>query len=286
MKSGRVTIVGRPNSGKSTLINAIIGKKISIVTNRPQTTRKIIRGVYWDDRGQIIFLDTPGVFAKIKDPIGKKVAKLSKESLSGIDLVVYLIDRCRSRGEEENRILGMVRKIDKPKILVVNKIDIEKPNQIHEYLFLKEEFDAMIEISALRHQHLKTLLAKIFELLPEGEAIFDPESFATFPAMNLPPKEFLSEIIREKAFMTLKQELPYTLGVEVNRIEEKENIFEIEATIFTDDDHHKSIIIGKSGAMIKEIGSMARKEIELITDKKVFLKLQVVTDRHWYQRLS
>ncbi len=286
MKSGRAAIVGRPNSGKSTLINALVGRKISIVTNRPQTTRKIIQGTYWDDRGQIIFLDTPGVFAKIKDPIGKKMAKLSKESLSGIDLVLYLVDRCRSRGEEENRILGMVRKIDKPKILVINKIDVKKPNQIHEYLFLKEEFDAIIEISALRKQHLKSLLTKIFELLPEGEAIFNQESSAVFPVIDLPPKEFLAEIIREKAFTSLRQELPYTLGVEVNRVEEKENIFEIEATIFTDDDHHKSIIIGKSGAMIKEIGSLARKEMELITDKKVFLKLQVVTDRRWYQKLS
>lgn len=285
MKAGIVALVGRPNSGKSTLINALVGKKISIVTPQPQTTRKPIRAAYWDERGQIILVDTPGIFAKIRDPAGKKITKLAKESLGQADLIVYLIDRARSRGEEENRVLGMVRKIEKPKILVFNKIDVLKPDHSYEYSFLKEEFDKTVEISALRKKHLKTLLTEIFDLLPRKKAIFDPETLRSFPVLDVRPEEFVAEIIREKAFFVLRQELPYSLGVEVFSIEEKKDIFEIRATIFTNTDRHKSIIIGRSGRRIKEIGSMARKEIALITNKKVFLKLEVVTDRHWYQRL-
>lgn len=285
MKVGRVVIVGRPNSGKSTLINALIGKKISIVTPKPQTTRKIIQGTYWDKRGQIIFLDTPGVFAKIKDPIGKKISQLARESLRQIDMVLYLIDRSRLRGEEENRILGIVRKIKQPKILVINKIDIKEPDYGYQYSFLQEEFNATVEISALRKKHLKTLMEKIFGLLPEGEKLFDPKQFESFPVLNQKPNDFVAEIIREKAFLVLRQELPYTIGTEVNQIEERKDLFYIKAAIFTDTDKHKSIVIGKNGKTIKEIGSMARKELELITGKKVFLDLEVITDKHWYQIL-
>lgn len=283
MKVGKVALVGRPNAGKSTLINALVGKKISIVSPLPQTTRKTIQGLYWDERGQIIFLDTPGVFAKIKDPIGKKIASLAKSELKNIDLIVYLIDRSRSRGEEENRILGLVRRIEKPKIIALNKIDIKEPNYLYEYQFLEDEFNHWIEISALKKKHLKTLVEKIFELLPEGKALFNPKHFQAFPAANLTPEEFIGEIIREKVFLTLRKEAPYTTGVRVEEIDENEKRFYIKAVIFTANDRYRPMIIGKKGQTIKQIGSMARKEIELITDKKVFLDLQVTADPHWYQ---
>ncbi len=283
MKVGKIIIVGRPNSGKSTLINSLVGKKISIVSPLPQTTRKIIQGVYWDERGQIIFLDTPGVFAKIKNTAAKKISSLAKKELSNADLIIYLIDRSRSRGDEENRILGLVRQVNKPKILALNKIDINKPNYTYEYQFLEDEFNAWIEISALKGKHLKSLLEKIFELLPEGEPIFDPESFKAFPALGITPKEFVAEIIREKTFLILRQEVPYTIGVKVEEIEENENRFYIKATIFTSSDRYKPIIIGKKGKTIKEIGTIARKELELITNKKIFLDLQVVANPHWQQ---
>jgi len=285
MKSGRVAIVGRPNAGKSTLINALVGRKISIVSDRPQTTRVVVHGLYWDERGQIIFSDTPGIFAKISGPVGKKIAQLTPEEMKSVDLVVYLIDHCRSRGEEENRILGLVRKFNGPKLLVINKIDIKRPDYLTEYLFLKEEFDDYLEISALKKTHLKTLLEKIFQLLPEGEQLFDPNSFLAFPALNLTPKEFISELIREKAFMTLRSEIPYSIGVEVESISETKKLFKIKAKLMTDRKRYKPIIIGKNARYVKEIGSLARKELELITNKKVFLDLQVVVDKHWAQKI-
>ena len=284
MKVGKVIIVGRPNVGKSTLINNLVGKKISIVSPKPQTTRKIIQGIYWDDRGQIVFLDTPGVFTKIKDPIAKKISGLAQQELSRADVIVYLVDRTRSRGEEENRILGAVRAVNRPKIIAINKIDLSEPNYIHEYCFLEEEFDAWVEISALKGRHLKTLLEKIFALLPEGEPIFDPKLFETFPALNITPEEFVAEIIREKAFYVLYQEVPYTLGVRVEEIREEENIFYIKASLLTIAQRYQSMIIGRGGQKIKKIGTLARKELELITNKKVFLDLEVITDPHWYQK--
>ena len=283
MRVGKVILIGRPNAGKSTLINNIIGKKISITSTRPQTTRKIIQGVYWDERGQIIFLDTPGIFAKIKDPVAKKISGLAQQELSRADVVVYLVDRSRSRGEEENRILGVVRKTDKPKIIAINKIDLAKPNHIHEYQFLEDEFDAWIEISALKRQHLKTLLEKIFEFLPEGKPIFDPKLFEAFPALNVTPDEFVAEIIREKAFNTLYEEIPYTIGVKVKEIKEQKDLFYIKAAILTTNDHYKPMIIGRRGKRIKEIGQSARKELETITGKQVFLDLVVVSDPHWIE---
>jgi len=286
MKVGKVIIIGRPNAGKSTLINNLVGKKISIISPKPQTTRKVIQGLYWDERGQIIFLDTPGIFAKIKDPVAKKISGLAQQELSRADVIVYLVDRSRSRGEEENRILGAVRSTDKPKIIAINKIDIAEPNYIHEYKFLEDEFDAWVEISALKQQHLKTLLEKIFELLPEGEPIFDPKLFEAFPALNITPEEFIAEIIREKAFFALRQEVPYTIGVKVEEIREEKDLFYIKASILTTADRYKSIIIGRKGKIIKEIGTRARKELELITNKKVFLDLAVISNPHWIEAIN
>ncbi len=284
MKSGNVVIAGRPNSGKSTLINSIIGKKISITTPKPQTTRKVIWGYWWDDDTQIIFWDTPGIFTKIKDLPTKKINPLPGQSIDSADVVVYLLDKTRGRGDEENRILGIVRQTNKPKILVVNKIDIGEPDKTHEYKFLEDEFDAWIEISAKTGNNVSVLLDKIIEFLPQGERIFDPVSVSKFPS-NLTPAEFVSEIIREKLFLTLRQELPYTTAVKVKEIKEKDKIFYIKAEIYTTSDKYKKMIIGKSGQTVKEVGSMARKEIQLITEKQVFLELKVITDPHWPEYL-
>ncbi len=286
MKTGKVIIVGRPNAGKSTLINNLVGKKISIISPKPQTTRKIIQGLYWDKRGQIVFLDTPGIFAKTKDPVAKKISGLAEQELGRADVIVYLVDRSRSRGEEENRILGAVRAVNRPKIIAINKIDLARPNYLHEYQFLEDEFDAWVEISALKRQHLKTLLEKIFAFLPEGEPIFDPKLFEAFPALNITPEEFVAEIIREKSFFVLHQEVPYTIGVKVEEIREEADLFYIKASILTTADRYKAIIVGHRGQTIKRIGTQARKELELITNKKVFLDLEVVTDPHWYQEES
>ena len=284
MKSGNVCFAGRPNSGKSTLINSIIGKKISITTPKPQTTRKVVWGYWWDDQTQIVFWDTPGIFTKIKDLPTKKINALPGKSIENADVVVYLIDRTRGRGDEENKILGIVRQSNKPKILVINKIDIRDPDHTHEYKFLQDEFDAWIEISAKTGKNTKQLLDKIIEFLPQGEEIFDPETVAKFPS-NLTPVEFVAEIIREKLFLTLRQELPYTTAVKVRQIKEKDKLFYIKAEIYTTNDKYKKMVIGKKGQTIKEIGSMARKEIQLITEKQVYLDLEVITDPHWPEYL-
>jgi len=284
MKSGNVILVGRPNSGKSTLINALIDKKISITSPKPQTTRKVICGYWWNDDTQIVFWDTPGIFTKVKDLAAKKINPLPGQSMESADVILYLIDKTRSRGDEENKILGLVRQSKKPKILVINKIDLLKPDYIYEYKFLEDEFDDWMEISALKKINLKPLLKKVIEYLPKGEPLFDIQQAISFPG-NLTPKEFIAEIIREKIFTILRQELPYTTAVIAESIEEKKDIFHIKAKILTTDKRYKRMIIGTKGATIKEIGTLARKELELITSKKVYLGLEVVTDPHWPEYL-
>lgn len=282
MKAGNVFLVGRPNAGKSTLINALVEKKISITSPKPQTTRRIIKGYWWDEDTQIIFWDTPGIFGKIKDQASKKINQITPAALPQADLIVYLIDKTRPRGSEENKILGLVRKVKKPKIVAINKIDLRTPDYTYEYKFLEEEFDAWIEISALKRINLKTLLREIIERLPEsGQPLFDPKTIESFPAEGITPQRFIADLIQEKIFLTLRQELPYTTAVKTERIEEKDEIFYIKATIFTIADKYKKMIIGKKGATIKQIGSLARKEIELFTNKKVYLELNVETDPHW-----
>ncbi len=284
MKSGNVVLVGRPNAGKSTLINSLVNRKISIVTDKPQTTRKTIQGYWWDKENQIVFWDTPGVLKKAKGLVTAKVNLLPQLSLNNADVVLYLIDINRSKGDEENHTLGMVRKIDKPKILVFNKIDSKRAKYYHEYEFLKEEFADFLEISALKRTNLNLLLEKIIKHLPEGKPIFDPEKVAAFPA-NLTPKEFIAEIIREKAFKVLRQELPYTLTVVVDELTEKKDIFYIKGQIITTNKRYQKMIIGKKASTVKEIGTLARKEIELITTQKVFLDLEVKSDPHWPEYL-
>jgi len=280
MKSGNVVVLGRTNAGKSTLVNSLMGKKVSITSPKPQTTRRLISGYWWDENSRIIFWDTPGIFTRAKTNLIKKINLLPKRSLDHADLIIYVIDKTRSRGDEENKIIGIVRQSDKPKIFVVNKIDVRRPDYLHEYLFLKDECNAWIEVSATKGKNLKSLMQAIVEYLPEQEPIFNPYDVGEHPS-NLNPKEFIAEIIREKIFLVLRQELPYTANVNVETIEEKDSIFYIKAQILTTDDRYKKMIIGKKGQTIKEIGSMSRKEIELITSKKVYLDLEVVTDRHW-----
>jgi GTP-binding protein Era len=282
MKTGNVLLVGRPNSGKSTLVNALVEKKISITSPKPQTTRRIIKGYWWDEQAQIIFWDTPGVFVKIKDQASKKINAITPSVLSQADLIVYLIDKTRQRGEEENRILGLVRKIRKPKIIAINKIDIRAPDYTYEYKFLEDEFDAWVEISALKRKNLKALLEEIIKRLPESDQpLFDPKTIGPFPAEGITPERFIADLIQEKIFLTLRQELPYTAAVKTEAIEDKGEMFYIRATIFTTADKYKRMIIGRKGETIKQIGSLARKEIELFVDQKVYLDLRVETDPHW-----
>ena len=281
-KAGIVAIVGRPNSGKSTLLNAILKQKVSITSPKPQTTRFPIQAVYEDDRGQIIFVDTPGVFSKIKDQIAARINLRTETALDGsLDMIVYLVDHTRERAEEENKALGMVRKVNKPKILVINKVDIKSPTHIVQYKFMEDEFDATVEVSALMQKHIPVLLSAIFDHLPEREPLAMREDLVQ-PGLNLDSKIFVGEIIREKAFLTLRKEVPYSLTTVVDQLDERENgVLYIKARILTSQDRYKGMIIGAKGSVIKEIGATTRKELEVASDKKVYIDLTVEVDPHW-----
>lgn len=286
MKAGIVALIGRPNAGKSTLLNNLLGQKVTITSPKPQTTRFSIRAVYEDKRGQIIFVDTPGIFAKTPDLLSKKINPKAEITLAqGVDLILHMIDHTRKRDSEENKTLGIIRKIKGvPKILVINKIDLKKPTYLAHYKFLEEEVDQVVEISALKKTHLKLLLEAIFELLPEKGPLIDTKEMAT-PAINIDSKTFISEIIREKAFIFLRKELPYSLTTVVDEITEREDgLLYIQARILTSNNKYRKMIIGQKGKMIKEIGMAARKELEIATNKKVFLDLQVEVDKHWMER--
>ncbi len=287
MKSGIVALIGRPNVGKSTLLNNILGQKVSITSPKPQTTRFNIQAVYEDGRGQIIFVDTPGIFGKVHDPLAKHINANTEESLNtGVDVALYMVDHTREKDFEENKALGIVRKIAAPKILVINKTDIKRPTHIIQYKFMEDEFDKTVEISALEHKNLNILLDTIFEYLPEHDALVDTTTLAQ-PALNLDSKLFISEIIREKAFLFLRKEVPYTLTTVVDQVTERDNgTVYIKARILTNADRYKAMIIGKGGVMIKEISQAARKELETATSKKVFLELTVETDPHWVELLT
>lgn len=274
--------------GKSTLVNNIIGQKVAITSPKPQTTRFPIQGLYEDERGQIIFIDTPGIFRKTLDTLAKKINKKALEPFNDqVDVVLYLVDHTRTRDFEEARVLGIVRELKAPKILVINKIDVKKPSYLPLYKFLEEEFDTVVEISALERLHLKALLNEIFDKLPEREKpIVDSKEYV-YPALNMDSSTFLAELIREKVFLRTRTEVPYTTTVVIDEIADRKNgMLIVKARILTTDDKYKKIIIGAGGRRIKEIGSMARKELETATNRKVYLDLMVETDKHWITNLS
>jgi GTPase len=279
MKSGTVALIGRPNTGKSTLVNNLVGQKVAITSPKPQTTQFPIYAVFEDDRGQIVFVDTPGIFARTPNELSREGNDHTKKILDEeVDVLIYMVDHTRERGMEENRVLGMIRNVDKPKVLVINKIDKREPSFIEQYKFMEDEFDHIVEISALKPLNLSILLSTIFELLPDGEAMVERETLA-LPSLNLDSKLYVEESIREKAFLRLRKEVPYKIRVIVDEMSERANeTLYIKARIITFD-RYKRMIIGTGGSKIKEIGSMARRELELARGKKVFLDLTVETEK-------
>lgn len=285
-KSGIVALVGRPNTGKSTLLNNLIGTKVSITSPKPQTTRFPIRAVFNDERGQVIFIDTPGIFEKAKGPVvsltNQKAYRMLNEE---VDLILYLVDKTRPKGAEENKILGLLRKIDKPKILVINKMDVPTPDFSADFEFLKEEFPEFISVSALKEINLRDLLTRIFAHLPERELLIDESTPSA--ALNLDRKMFIEEIIREKAFLNTRDEVPYFLTTAVEEIAERRSgSLYVKALILVADKRYKGMLIGRGGKTIKEIGQAVRKELEVSTNRRVFVDLTVETDPHWMDRLT
>jgi GTP-binding protein Era len=282
MKSGFVVLIGRSNVGKSTLLNTLIGTKISATSFRAQMTRHIIHGVLNTPGGQAVFVDTPGVFKDKKNQLTAKLVNKVKDALEGIDLIIYVVDPTREIGDEEKATYGMIRHVDCPKLLVINKSDLPPKDRIFEngYKQWADDFNGIFCLSALRASHIQPLKEKVMELLPEGHQLY-PEGQLT----NIDKNFWIAEIIREKIFSVLEKEIPYSVSVEVVDIEEKTNIIVIKATIFTDAPRYKKIIIGQSGQKIKEIGKMARRELEQAVNKKIYLELEVETDTHWVERV-
>ncbi|MCL4384034.1 GTPase Era [Patescibacteria group bacterium] len=293
MKYGRVVIIGRPNTGKSTLINGLLKQKVAITSHLPQTTRKNIRVVYSDEAGKLILSDTPGVLGKVEDLLGKKVNLETPKEMGRADVVIMVVDISRPKNEEENKVIGLVRKSPAKKILVYNKVDLAvgPKNHLPDYNYLEDEFDRTVAVSALKTTHLKSLVAAIFELLPEG----DPNNLApevaaledtSKPVISMPSSEFIAEIIREKAYLFLRDEIPYSINVRVESVEDKGKIIVVKAIIETSAERYKKIIIGKNGQKIKEIGYNARKELQVMSGRKVYLELNVVTNTHWQELLT
>lgn len=283
-KSGFVALVGRSNVGKSTLLNAIIKTKVAIVTPKAQTTRLPMRGILHDPRGQIVFVDTPGLFLGKKDALSQKLNTIVREQLTGIDGIVYVVDPTREPGEEEEGIQEILKRTEVPIILVINKIDVTSLRRPYTDHFRKLQIGqkATIEISALQETDLAHLVDTLFDLMPIGEPFY-PEHQLT----DTRQADWLSEFIREKIFLRMEEEVPYTIHVEVtsNEVRQNNDRF-IAATIWTTDERYKGMIIGARGQMLKRIGMDVRQELELVMDTHVYLELHVAVDPKWPERFT
>ncbi|QQS44238.1 GTPase Era [Candidatus Roizmanbacteria bacterium] len=286
MKEGIVLLLGRPNVGKSTFVNNIIGQKVAITSPKPQTTRFPIQGLFEDERGKIIFTDTPGIFDKAKDTMAKKINEQTYGAINKeADVVLYFVDPTRRRDFEEAKVLGIARKMKAPVILVINKSD-ERQKYLPQYKFLEEEFAEVVHISALKSHNFDQLLELIYNHLPEAgdQPLLSEER--VYPLLNMDSKAFIGELIREKVFLMMGEEIPYSTTAIVDDIKERDNgMLYIKARILTTNERHKKMIIGKGARKIKDLGSYARKEIALATSKKVYLDLTVETDPHWQEVL-
>lgn len=275
-QSGFVAIIGRPNVGKSTLINAILGQKLCIVSPKAQTTRHRILGIYNENRCQIIFVDSPGII-KPKYHLQKVMMKSVQNALYDSELVLLVVEPYPQPLESE--VFFQLQKVKAPIILVINKSDTAHSEQIQNRIItLKEQivFQDSIAISALKNENIQELLNKILQFLPEGPAYFDKEMLS-----DRPERFFIAEIIREKIFLNTEDEIPYSCDVSVLICEERENIFWIEAEIYVSRKNHKAMLIGKNGQMIKKIGTEARPEIQELLGKEVYLNLYVKVSEDW-----
>lgn len=282
-KSGFAVLIGRSNVGKSTLLNAMVGSKIAITTPKPQTTRKPVLGILTTTEGQVVFVDTPGIFKDTKDSLSKILLKFVKNSLRDIEVIIYVVDPTREIGVEEKFALSLIEKIEKPKILVINKCDLLGAEYLESMRALSDRFDKTIELSALQGTNVNLLREAIFEYLPEGEAYY-PEGQMT----NMPTEEWVAELIREKLFLRLRQEVPYSVNVVVDEITRRENgVLYIAARVQTSEERYKRMIIGAHAQGIKEIGQSTRRELQAVMNvPAVFLDLTVETDPHWVEGLQ
>ncbi len=289
-RCGCVSIVGRPNVGKSTLLNALVGEKVAAVSKIPQTTRSLIRGIYTDERGQIIFLDTPGLH-KGKDRLDHIMNKSSIDTLLEADCVVYLVDTQRRVGEEEHEVMRYFKSLEGPIILALNKVDL-KPKYMDQYIelwkqerpdvFGREERFVMLPISSIKGTNLDKLLDLIFERLPFGPLLY-PEDTLT----DMPRRRVIADIIQEKLFQVLRKEVPHDVGVIITEIiPKRRKVLYIAAQILVARESQKEIVIGRGGRILKDVGTEAREELEDLLEQKIFLDLRVKVNKDWRNNLS
>ena len=281
MKSGFVALIGRPNVGKSTLMNTLIGQKIAITSNKPQTTRNRIQTVFTDERGQIVFLDTPGIH-KAKNNLGEYMVKVSTRTLSDVDMVLWLVEPSTFIGEGDEHIFEILSSVNIPVILAINKMDSLKQKEDMLEVIAKYssrmQFAEVVPVSALKGTNTDKLLDIIFKYLSEGPMYYDEDTVT-----DQPIKQIAAELIREKALRFLQEEIPHGIAVEIDTFNYRDSgdMVDIEAAIVCEKDSHKGIIIGKGGSMLKRIGTAARKDIEGLLESRVNLKLWVKVRPKW-----
>lgn len=279
-KSGFVAIIGRPNVGKSTLMNHLIRQKIAITSKKPQTTRNKIQTVYTCEDGQIIFLDTPGIH-KAKNKLGEYMVNVAEQTLKDVDVILWLVEPTTYIGAGEKHIAEQLQKTSLPVILVINKVDTVKKEDILQVIdnYRKlYDFAEIIPASALRGQNTKDIVNSLFKYMPYGPMFYDEDTVT-----DQPQRQIVAEIIREKALHALDEEIPHGIAVTIEKMRERkgQHIVDIEATIICERDSHKGIIIGKQGSMLKKIGSNARFEIEKMLEERVNLKIWVKVKKDW-----
>lgn len=277
-KSGFAALIGRPNVGKSTLMNQLIGQKIAITSNKPQTTRNRIQTVYTSQEGQIVFLDTPGIH-KAKNKLGAYMVNTAQQTLREVDVILWLVEPSTFIGAGEKHILEQLKRVNTPVILVINKIDMVKKEELLPCIDAyrqEQEFAEIVLVSARSGENAQELLSCIFKYLPYGPAFYDEDTIT-----DQPQRQIVAELIREKALHSLEEEIPHGIAVTIERMKFGKKLVEIDATIICERDSHKGIIIGKQGSMLKKIGSTARYEIEKMLDQKVNLQLWVKVKKDW-----
>jgi GTPase len=277
-KSGFVSIIGRPNSGKSTLLNRIVGEKVSIVTDKPQTTRQVVRGIVTRSEGQITFLDTPGVH-KPMHRMNERMMKSVRDAMSDVDLILLIVDASAPFGRGEEFTLDLLKPVATKKFLLLNKIDLVEKKKllpiIERYSKLGN-FEEIIPVSALTGENVENLSTEIFKYLPEGPMFYPAEQIS-----DQPERSIAAEMIREKLIVLTEEELPYSTAVVIDRFEEDEKIHRIFASIFVERESQKAIVIGKGGQKLREVGTEARKELEAFFGRKIFLELHVKVKKGW-----
>ena len=277
-KSGFVTLIGRPNVGKSTLMNYMIGQKIAITSNKPQTTRNRIQTVLTTEEGQIVFVDTPGIH-KAKNKLGEYMVNVAERTLNEVDVVLWLVEPSTFIGAGEKHIVEQLGRVKTPVVLVINKVDMVKKEEVLTFIDAYRkiyDFAAIVPVSARSGENTEELVKVIMKYLPYGPQFYDEDTIT-----DQPERQIVAELIREKALHALNDEIPHGIAVAIDSMKYRRKIVDIDATIICERDSHKGIIIGKQGVMLKKIGSTARFEIERMLDCKVNLQLWVKVKKDW-----